>query len=85
MQAWMGEGSLKVLNASVNPDGRDESWLNEIIGEMGVESDCGVWMVIECFCKNSSASFGDIGVAPGCDCEDDAAGDDEPAAGEVSC
>jgi hypothetical protein len=45
-------------------------------------------MVIECFFKNSSASFGDVGVdtALGCDCEEDTADDDEPAAGEeVSC
>lgn len=61
MQAWIGEGSLNVLNAAVNSLGREVSCEKETTGDMGVESDSGRVIVILCFRRNSSASFAEVG------------------------
>lgn len=61
MHAWIGEGSLKVLNASVNSFGSDVSWAKETTGDTGVGSDSGTVIVILCFFINSSASLAEVG------------------------
>lgn len=61
VHAWMGEGSLKVLNASVNPFGSDDSWPNDTTGDTGVGSASGTVIVMLCFFMNSSASLGEVG------------------------